>query len=94
MGGKISTEEKESTEEEINQMLEKGAIIKLDPSVFEQHFRCFQERWGRQTSDQFKETEQFDSLSSFENGGFISGKGTIFTKRLDVQKQSKGCFLL
>ena len=36
MGGKISTEEKELTEEEINQMLEKGAIIKLDPSSSDQ----------------------------------------------------------
>ena len=62
--------------------------------IFEQHFHCVQERWGRQTSDQFKETEQFDSLSSFENEGFISGKGTTFTKRLDVQKESKGCLLL
>lgn len=36
MGGKITTEEKELTEEEINQMLEKGAIIKLDPSSSDQ----------------------------------------------------------
>lgn len=32
VGGKITTVEKELTEEEISQMLEKGAIIKLDPS--------------------------------------------------------------
>ena len=36
VGGKITTEEKELTEEEINQMLEKGAIIKLDPSSSDQ----------------------------------------------------------
>ena len=43
---------------------------------------------------QFKETEQFYSLYSFQNGGFVSGKGTTFAKQLDVQSGSKGCLLL
>ena len=66
----------------------------LSRRVFEQHFYRSQERWGQQTNDQFKETEQFYSLSSFQNGGFVSGKGTTFAKRLDVQRESKGCLLL
>ena len=67
-------------------------IRSLFGPIFEQHFHCVQERWGRQTSGRFKETEQFDSLSSFENGGFISGKGTTFTKRSDVKKNLKDAY--
>ena len=48
----------------------------------------------QQTNDQFEKTERFYSLSSFQNGGLVSGERTIFAKRLDVQSASKGCLLL
>ena len=43
----------------------------------------------QQTSDQFKEIEQFYSLSSFRNREFASGKGTTFVTRIDVPNRSK-----
>ena len=43
----------------------------LSRTIFGQRFYCPQERWWQQTSDQFKETEQFCSLPSFQNGGFV-----------------------
>ena len=61
----------------------KGCHDQSDPlsrPIFEQHFDSPQERWGQQISDQFKKTEQFYSLSSFQNKGFVSGKGITFAK--------------
>ena len=66
----------------------------LSRPIFEQHFYCPKERWGQQTSGQFKGTEEFYSLSSFQNGGFVFGKRTTFTKWLDAQSRSEGCLLL
>ena len=47
-GGKTTPEEKETVEEEINQMLRKGAILKVATSlsrqIFEQHFYRPQEK--------------------------------------------------
>ena len=78
MGRKITPEEEELVRKEINQMLKKGAIISRSKGAI---IYCPQERWRQQASDQFKQTEQFYSLSLYWNGGFVSSKETTFAKR-------------
>lgn len=56
---------------------------------FKVAFSSFQRKMDQQTSDQFKEIEQFYSLSSFRNREFASGKGTTFVTRIDVPNRSK-----
>ena len=71
-------------------MLKKGAIIPRSKGAI---IYCPQERWRQQASDQFKQTEQFYSLSLYWNGGFVSSKETTFAKRQHVQSGSKGCLV-
>ena len=90
--GKTTPKEKELVEEKINEILEKGFIIKVDPSPVQILSNIFTA--PKKDAGNRPEIGQVYSLSSFQNGGFVSDNRTTFAKRLYVQSGSKGCLLL
>ena len=84
-------------EEEINQMLEKDAIIKADPSpdqFLSNIFIISKKDGGKRSVINSKKLHNFIHCARFRNGGFVSCKGNTFPKRFDEQSIPKGCLLL
>ena len=74
--GKTTPKEKELVEEKINEILEKGFIIKVDPSPVQILSNIFTA--PKKDAGSRPEIGQVYSLSSFQNGGFVSDNGTTF----------------